>query len=123
MTGSVTTWGLWYDDGQPANAGFQPNFAVLYDANTIRCSGGLGSLSIPGPQAPINFTAAFNRQTTYRRGTMLAGSNVRLDGATSDVLVDGVAFAAGACEAGGAQRPAGSFSAATSTARVLVLPA
>ena len=122
MTGTMTTWGLWYDDGQAANAGFQPNYQVLYDANTIRCSGGLGSLSIPGPQSPINFTAAFNRQTTYRRGAMLAGANVKLDGATSDVLVEGVAFAADICLPGGAQRPAGSYSAASSTSRIIVLP-
>ena len=122
MTGSMTTWGLWYDDGQSARAGFQPNYQVLYDANTIRCSGGLGSLSIPGPQAPINFTAAYNRQTTYRRGAMLAGANVKLEGATSDALVDGVTFAADICSPGGVQRPAGAFSAATSTSRILVLP-
>ena len=53
---------------------------------------------------------------------MLAGSNVRLEGATSDVLVEGVTFQADVCDEGGAARPAGGYSAAPTTERILVLP-
>ena len=119
--GTMTLWGLYYIDGQSAG-GWQPNYNVLFDQNTAACSGGLGSLSIPGPvpPAPVVFDGAYNRLATLRRGAMLGGAGVSLQGVTRDCVVEQVAFEAAEC--GGRQVPAGAFSAAASTERIMYRP-
>jgi len=120
--GTMTLWGLYYEDGQDVG-GWQPNYNVLFDQNVAACSDGLGALSIagPAPPAPVVFAGAYNRLATFRRGAMLGGAGVHLRGVTRDCVVEQVAFAAAEC--GGQHVEAGNFSAdASTTARIMYRP-
>lgn len=112
----MMAWGRMYQGG------WQPNARVLFEHNTLRCSGGLRATSDDEatPLPPVPFLGPYNSGLAFRRNTLLAGSGVSLAGATWDVVTDQNIFAPSPCRAGGAVLPAGTTVVANTTQHVLV---
>ena len=111
------SFGLYYQGGWQANLG------ILYDSNTLRCTGadppyffrfaaGLGSNSLPYSgcricsPAPIPWEPVYNRGLTFRRSRAWAGTPMKILGNTHDVVIDGADFRDEQCVAGGPIVPA-----------------
>jgi len=94
-------WGLTYQGG------WQPCYRLLNDANTLRCSGDISSMTSNSsqPAPPIPFAGPFNHAHVHRRNVLQGASDVRVEGYSWDVLVDGNAFSAAVCA--GSDTPVG----------------
>lgn len=113
-TSGMESFGLYYQGG------YQPNYGVLFESNTMRCTClpafrpyffrygvGLGTNSLGYASCricrppPVTFSAPFNRLLHFRRNTLVAGTPMAILGATENCVLDGNRFVSGVCSVGG----------------------
>lgn len=130
-TSGMQSFGLYYQGG------WQPNFDVLFEANTMQCTGidppfffrfgvGLGtnSLGYTGcricREPPVSFDAPYNRMIHFRRNTLGAGTPMKILGRTENCVLDKNVFVAGTCGNGQASQ-AGNLTIDNATTRAIVV--
>ena len=130
-TSGMQSFGLYYQGG------WQPNYGVLFEQNTMRCTGidppyffrfrvGLGTNSLGYASCricrdpPVPFYAAYNRLLHFRNNTLTAGTPMKILGRTENCILDRNVFVAGTCGTGGA-RAVGNLTVDNTTTRAIVV--
>jgi hypothetical protein len=128
-TSGMESFGLYYQGG------WQPNYGVLFDGNTLRCTGidppyffrygvGLGtnSLGYAGCRIcrppPVNFDGPYNRLLHFRRNVLSAGTPMKILGRTENCVLDQNEFLSATCGAGTAAK--GNLTVDSETTRGIV---